>query len=251
MAKYRFTQLQFDRICLLLKRRKTESHEEQKKTRKEIRTLGFNISDHCRGFSDTDFKELLANGDIEIIDKQNFDTIKIFKNPTKKETTPSKQPTDMIKQALPAVIDKDTEYLILGTMPGEESLRKQEYYSNSSNQFWKIIASIFNDGNVPLKYSDKVNVLKKNKIGLWDVLHSCEREGSLDNNIKNGVPNNFDKLFKDFPNIKTVIFNGKDSHRYFDTSVSKKKYIQVSSTSSANTHKTLDEKTTEWKKALS
>jgi hypoxanthine-DNA glycosylase len=252
MAKYKFTQSQFDDISLLLKRRATESRDEQKKIRAKIRKLGFMISDYFTGFSDIDFKALLIKGDIEIIGEKISGVTQTIKKVVPKRTTP-KSNNIITKQALPPIIDKTTEYLVLGTMPGEQSLLNQEYYNNPRNQFWNIISLAFNKGRQFVDYNDKLETLAKNKIGLWDVLDTCEREGSLDSNIKKQTLNNFDKLFKDFPNIKTVVFNGQDSYSYFNQlflDKGDKKYRQLTSTSSANTHKTLDEKTKEWKSAL-
>jgi len=252
MTKYKFTQSQFDEISLLLKRRPTESRDDQKKSRAKIRKLGFMISDYFNGFTDLDFKKLLDKGDIEIVGEQ----ISAMTQTTKKsvpEQTISKPKTSISRQALPPVVDKTTEYLVLGTMPGEQSLLHQQYYNNPRNQFWKIIADAFNKKKTFADYDDKLTTLKNNKIGLWDVLETCDRKGSSDSNIENPTLNNFDKLFKKFPNIKTVIFNGQDSNDYFNSLVfdkADKIYLQLSSTSSANGHKTVDEKTQEWKAAL-
>ncbi|MGB4205497.1 MAG: hypothetical protein WBJ84_07750 [Bacteroidales bacterium] len=68
MAKYTFTQSQFDEISNLLKIRKYQSRDEQKSTQTKIRRKGFKISDHFTGFSDIDFKKLLDRGEIVIID---------------------------------------------------------------------------------------------------------------------------------------------------------------------------------------
>ncbi len=211
------------------------------------------ISDHFNGFSDFDFKRLLEKGDIEITSGQH----------TKKQQLPIEGRTAItnvslesvaLKKALPPIIDKSTEYLILGTMPGEKSLVHQEYYNNPRNQFWNIISDLFKNGKPFTNYNDKLDFLKKHKIGLWDVLDTCDREGSLDSRIKNITVNNFEKLFYEYPNIKVVIFNGQDSCNYFSTYIKnksgKKTFIQLTSTSSTNTHKTLDEKTKEWQAAL-
>jgi hypothetical protein len=80
MIEYKFTQAQFDEISLLLKRRQTESRDEQKKIRAKIRALGFKISDYFNGFSDLDFKRLLDTGIIKIIDKQTSNETQIIKN---------------------------------------------------------------------------------------------------------------------------------------------------------------------------
>lgn len=251
MAKYKFSKSTFNEISSLLKRRPTESRDNQKKTRAKIRKLGFMISDYFTGFSVGDFKKLLDKGEIEIVGTQFSATTQSSKSSVPKQVIPPM--SSISRKALPPVIDKKTEYLVLGTMPGEQSLLNQQYYNNPRNQFWKIISYAFNDKKPFANYSDKLTILKNNKIGLWDVLDTCDRDGSSDSNIENPTLNNFDKLFIEFPNIKTVIFNGKDSSDYFNSLVidkADKNYLQLSSTSSANGHKTLAEKTKEWKEAL-
>ncbi len=117
--------------------------------------------------------------------------------------------------SFPPIVNIETKVLILGTMPGAISLNKQEYYGNKSNQFWKIIYSVFATLPVSENYSEKMQLLQRNQIGLWDVLAQCERKGSLDTHIKNHIENNLLQLLEDFPNIDTILFNGKESHKYF------------------------------------
>lgn len=251
MAKYTFTQEQFDAIYKYLKRRKFENRDEQKRTRMQIRNLGFRISEFFPGFSETEFKNLLITGEVKIVGKQA-----VVDKPPIGKTSEKVNPIsthEILKQGIAPIVDEETEFLILGTMPGEQSLKQQEYYSNASNHFWIIISTLFNSGKRFGGYNDKIAALKKNKIGLWDVLNSCIRAGSLDSNIKNATTNDFCELFVKFPNIHTIIFNGQDSYTYFMSTVklsSGKTYIQLSSTSSANTHRTLEEKIQEWKGAL-
>jgi len=128
--------------------------------------------------------------------------------------------TTMSKTAFKPIIDTDAEILILGSMPGEQSLRQQEYYANPRNAFWKIMADVFNQTKPLTGYQEKINLLKLNKIGLWDVFESCEREGSLDSNIKNGIVNDFDGLFKKHPKIQLVLFNGGTSYQSFKKQLS-------------------------------
>lgn len=114
----------------------------------------------------------------------------------------------MIKSFTP-IIDKDSNVLVLGSIPSITSLDKQEYYGFKHNRFWKIIAAYF---QVELStYDEKVNLLKKQKIALWDVIASCEREGSLDVNIKKEIPNDIEGILSAHPNIKYVLCNGKKS----------------------------------------
>ncbi|MBU3206980.1 DNA-deoxyinosine glycosylase [Clostridium algidicarnis] len=89
------------------------------------------------------------------------------------------------------IIDKNCEILILGTMPGKVSFKKQEYYALKRNQFWKVIFSIFGEDMDDDNYESKKALLLNNKIAIWDVLKSCDRENSSDSNIKNPVVNDF------------------------------------------------------------
>lgn len=250
MAKYHFSSKQFNEIKTLLKRRLYETRDEQKKTRARIRKLGFNISDYFNGFSDQDFQELLNLGIIVLVDSPAI----LEKEPLKfklDETTAKERHSE--KDSLPPIVDMETEILVLGTMPGENSLTNQQYYNNPNNQFWKIIFSIFNNGLSIDNYDKKIELLKKHKIGLWDVLKTCEREGSSDAKIKNIVLNNFEDFFNKYSKIKIVIFNGKDSYSYFKQFITKnfdKTFFQLNSTSSLNSHSTINQKTEEWERHL-
>lgn len=119
-----------------------------------------------------------------------------------------------MKQSFPPIATPNARILILGTMPGEESLARQEYYANPRNQFWRIMQELF---GVPLSapYAERIARLQENRIALWDVLHSCERVGSLDSAIKNAVPNDFGALLASMPELKVIAFNGKKPAEWF------------------------------------
>lgn len=150
------------------------------------------------------------------------------------------------------IIDRDCEILILGSMPGEESLRKQQYYGYKRNHFWKIIFALFGQQQVD-DYETKKAFLLQHHIALWDVIEQCNREGSSDSNIKNVVPNDFKTLFENYPKLKRVCFNGKKAHelynRYVLQGVNEDRfiYIVLPSTSPANTT-SFEQKLSEWKK---
>jgi len=118
------------------------------------------------------------------------------------------------------VIDENCKILILGTMPGVKSLEKQEYYGHERNAFWKIIFSLFHQELIE-DYSQKMYFLLQQHIALWDVLKSCDREGSSDSNIKKPIPNDFNRLFKQYPNIEAIYFNGGPAEKLFKSFVSK------------------------------
>lgn len=140
--------------------------------------------------------------------------------------------------SFPYFIDSNTKVLILGTMPGAMSLEKQEYYAHPRNHFWKIICTLFDALPIPVNFEEKIKILKENKIGIWDVLENCERKGNLDIHIKNHKENDFENLFKQFPKIRNIIFNGKQSHAFFIKKFGKIEgitYHVMPSTSPANT----------------
>ena len=124
-------------------------------------------------------------------------------------------------------------------MPSVESLNQQFYYAHPRNAFWPIMQQLI--GCSAETKQDKVALVHKAGLVLWDVLASCERPGSLDSNIKKPVANDFVTLFKRYPTIKTVVFNGKKAQQLFNKNVLKQQsipddieYIVLPSTSPAN-----------------
>lgn len=159
----------------------------------------------------------------------------------------------MKKESFPPLIDAKTKILVLGTMPGDKSIRTGEYYANPTNQFWKLIFHVFNSGIAVYNYEEKTKLLLNHHVGLWDVLSKAHRAGSLDSNIIDEEFNDFQQLFKTYPNIKMLIFNGQKPAEYFKINNilhKDKEYYVLPSTSSANTTKTFDMKLKEWKAAL-
>jgi len=148
------------------------------------------------------------------------------------------------------IVDDNARLLILGSMPGKESLRQQQYYAYKRNQFWKILFEVFQE-DLTDNYTKKKELLYRHHIGLWDVLKSCEREGSLDSNIRNEQVNDFKGFFSNYPSIKYVVFNGSKAISSFKKHVgfellSNFEYYQLPSTSPANT-KPYEEKIRQWK----
>ncbi len=92
------------------------------------------------------------------------------------------------------------------------SLQTNQYYNNPKNQFWKIIAYVI-DENFNLSYEEKKELLLKHHLAIWDVLMHCEREGSLDTNISDEVPNDFNSFFSKYANIKEIFFNGSKADK--------------------------------------
>lgn len=137
------------------------------------------------------------------------------------------------------IIKEDSKILILGSMPGEESLRKNEYYGNPRNQFWRIFYSLM-ALNHQDEYEKRCADLLKHHWALWDAIEACERSGSLDSKIKETVPNNFENLYKVYPNLRVVGFNGAKAYEVYRRQVGLNLkenliYYTLPSTSPANT----------------
>ncbi len=123
-------------------------------------------------------------------------------------------------RSFPPVAEADARLLILGSMPGAESLRRQQYYAHPHNAFWFIMGELF--GAAPgLAYPLRLRKLVESGIALWDVLKYCQRRGSLDSNIKDAVANDFDGFFSAHREIERICFNGQKAFQLFRTRVLK------------------------------
>jgi hypoxanthine-DNA glycosylase len=154
----------------------------------------------------------------------------------------------MLKLSFPPIADIKSKILLLGTMPGEQSLKHQEYYAHKGNHFWRLMFSLL--GEPPTNnYEQKKQILLKNGIAVWDVLQACERVGAADSAITKEIVNDFRSFYEQFPNISSVFFTSKKAGFFYDQYVGRDNlriYYTLSSPSSANTWKTLDEKLSDW-----
>ena len=149
------------------------------------------------------------------------------------------------------VVTPASRILILGTMPGVASLRKQEYYGFPHNAFWRIIAALTDHDTVPDVYEERLEMIRRGGMALWDVCHSCRRVGSLDSNILDEVPNDIVGLLDSHPSIQTVVFNGTPAHRLFKRHIGLKilegrKVLVMPSTSPANASWSYERKLAAW-----
>ena len=123
-----------------------------------------------------------------------------------------------MKRGLPPIVWPHARILVLGSLPGDESLRRQQYYGNPHNQFWQILAKI-HDTEVGSEYADRLAFLEQRGIALWDVIGHAERHGSLDSNIRNEMPNDFAPLFRLAPALRTIALNGSKAALSFERHV--------------------------------
>ncbi len=120
----------------------------------------------------------------------------------------------MIKHPFPPLYDKDSKILVLGSFPSVKSREQLFFYRHHQNRVWKVTAAVFGD-DVPKSIEDKKAFLHKNHIALWDVIASCDIEGSADSTIKNVVPNDLDAIIKN-SKVKRIFVNGKTAEKYYN-----------------------------------
>ena len=119
-----------------------------------------------------------------------------------------------LKQCFPPAVTPACTKLILGSMPGEESLRRQQYYAHPRNVFWPLLADLL--GFAPdLEYEKRLQKLLDAGIALWDTVARCTRPGSLDSNITMVTPNDFTLFLSKYSRINTIFFNGKSAYNFF------------------------------------
>ena len=115
---------------------------------------------------------------------------------------------DSVKTGLPPVARADARLLILGSLPGDASLAARRYYAHPTNQFWRLLGSAIGEELHTADYPARLERLARRKIGLWDVIGSARRRGSLDQAIGDAVHNRLDSLVADFPELRAIAFNG-------------------------------------------
>lgn len=132
-------------------------------------------------------------------------------------------------------INKDSKVLILGSIPSSKSRELGFYYMHPQNRFWMIISDLLKE-EVPNTIEAKKDFLKRNKIALWDVLDSCDINGSSDSSIKNPKVNDIKKLITK-TDVKYIFVTGKKALALYNKYCYKNVLIEaiyLPSTSSAN-----------------
>ena len=120
-------------------------------------------------------------------------------------------------QGLAPLYSAGTRLLVLGSFPGVASLQKQQYYGHAQNHFWKISATLLSpvaSEVLSMDYTRRCAWLLEYGVGLWDVYAACEREGSLDSNIKQASPNDFSSVQAACPHLQAVAHNGGESFKH-------------------------------------
>jgi hypoxanthine-DNA glycosylase len=97
---------------------------------------------------------------------------------------------------------------ILGSLPGDASLAARQYYAHPTNQFWRLLGGVIGEELHALAYEKRLERLASHGVGLWDVIASARRPGSLDQAIRDAEHNRVEHLLRDFPDLRAIAFNG-------------------------------------------
>lgn len=119
----------------------------------------------------------------------------------------------MRKAAFAPVIDARTRLLILGSLPGDASLKAAQYYAHPQNAFWRLTGGVIGRDLAGLPYAERLEALKAAHVGLWDVIAGAERRGSLDGAIRNAEAADLRRLIAELPSLRAVAFNGGTAAR--------------------------------------
>jgi len=153
-----------------------------------------------------------------------------------------------VKRAFDPVVDARTRLLILGSLPGDASLKAGQYYGHPRNSFWRLVGGVVGMDLVALPYPDRLEALKAAGVGLWDVIASAERPGSLDGAIRNAEAADLNRLIDSLPALRAIGFNGGTAARLGRRSLTPRpglRLINLPSSSPAYT-RPLAEKTVVW-----
>lgn len=142
----------------------------------------------------------------------------------------------MICRSFDPVFSPQARVMIVGSMPSVKSLADSQYYAHPRNAFWPILFEIFGQ-TLTTDYEAKKALIRKNALALWDVAGCCEREGSLDSNMRDVQYNDFASLYANCPHIHTVLCNGSTAYSLFVKSgyAGDRRVIRMPSTSPAYT----------------
>jgi len=146
------------------------------------------------------------------------------------------------------IYDEKSKILILGTFPSVKSRENAFYYGHPQNRFWKVLAAVTGE-ETPSCIEGKKAMLLKNHIAIWDVISTCDIEGSSDSSIKNVTANDIAGLLQG-SSIGTIYGNGDKACRLYEKfckEKTKKEIVKLPSTSPANAAYSIEKLVECWK----
>ena len=142
------------------------------------------------------------------------------------------------------VYDENSRILILGSFPSVKSREANFFYGHPQNRFWRVVSAVMGE-ECPKTIAEKKEFLLRNHIAVWDVIASCDIEGSSDSSIKNVTPNDLSKIYVK-SEIKKIFTNGNTAYKLFLKYNNGKNAVKLPSTSPANAAFTLERLIESW-----
>lgn len=156
-----------------------------------------------------------------------------------------------VKAGLPPIARPDARVFILGSLPGDASLAARRYYAHPTNQFWRLLGSAIGEDLQSLGYEQRLEQLAERRVGLWDVIQTATRSGSLDQAIRLAEHNSIEHLLHDFPDLRAMAFNGATAaaigRRLVGKAPRQVALLDLPSSSAANT-RPFAEKASAWRR---
>ena len=153
----------------------------------------------------------------------------------------------MIIHPILPLYDENSEILILGSFPSVRSREEGFFYGHPQNRFWKVTSAVYGE-DTPNTVEEKKSFLLRNHIALWDVIGSCDIEGSSDSSIRNVRANDLGKILE-YADIRSIYVNGQTAYKYYRKYSEKetgKAAICLPSTSPANAAWSLERLKNAW-----
>lgn len=154
----------------------------------------------------------------------------------------------MIVHPIPPLYDGNSKTLILGSFPSVKSREAAFFYGHPQNRFWAVIAKVLGCEK-PVTVEEKTKLILENNLAMWDVIASCEIEGSADSTIRNVTANDLSVIISN-SKVDRIIVNGKTAEKYYNKYTYPKtgiKAICLPSTSPANAAWSIDKLVEAWK----
>ena len=154
----------------------------------------------------------------------------------------------MIRHPIPPLYDENSEILILGSFPSVRSREEGFFYGHPQNRFWKVISAVYGE-EPPHTVPEKKSLLLRNHIALWDVIGSCDIDGSSDASIRNVSANDLGVILN-HADIRRIYVNGQTAYKYYRKYAEKetgKPAIVLPSTSPANAAWSLERLIIAWR----
>ena len=153
----------------------------------------------------------------------------------------------MIRHPIPPVYDENSTILILGSFPSVKSREEGFFYGHPQNRFWRVVSAVYGE-DTPRTVPEKKAFLLRDHIALWDVIGSCDIEGSADSSIRNVSANDL-RVILDHADIRQIYVNGQTAYKYYQKYSEKetgRSAICLPSTSPANAAWSIERLTIAW-----